>query len=322
MARVRLVHWRASEAAALLATLGAAGHAVDYDEDAASAGFRAIFTWPPDVFAIDLSRLPSHGREVAIFFRGQKATRHIPIVFVGGAPEKVEAVRKVLPDAVYTVPGRLRSALREALARRPASPVVPAQMMARYASRSAAQKLGIREGTAAVLIDPPRNYAGVIGELPVGAALEEGPAVGCPVTLWFVHDGADCREAMPGMRKLAVRTKLWILWRKGSGVTQQFLRESAAAVDWLITRSARWMRRGARCCLRGGRRIDRVLRWPAAGVSAGKAARAPASALRSKNVVVLRRCHDRFPGRGFSVTFGDDAASKCGSLPISLVLQR
>jgi catechol 2,3-dioxygenase-like lactoylglutathione lyase family enzyme len=26
------------------------------------------------------------------------------------------------------------------------------------------------------------------------------------------------------MRKLAARTKLWILWRKGSGVTQQFLR--------------------------------------------------------------------------------------------------
>jgi hypothetical protein len=32
------------------------------------------------------------------------------------------------------------------------------------------------------------------------------------------------------MRKLAGRTKLWILWRKGSGVTQPFLRESAAAV--------------------------------------------------------------------------------------------
>jgi CheY-like chemotaxis protein len=230
MPRIRLIHWKAGEAAPLLEALRAAGYVVDYDEDVASEGFRAIRTSPPDAFAIDLSRLPAQGREVATFFRRQKATRHIPIVFVGGAPEKVEATRKVLPDAVYTVPGRLRSALRAALAIRPTNPVVPTQMMERYASRSAAQKLGIREGTAAALIDPPRNYASVIGGLPVGAALEEGPAAGCPVTLWFVHDGAECREALPGMRKLAARTKFWILWRKGSGVTQQFLRESAAAV--------------------------------------------------------------------------------------------
>lgn len=104
---------------------------------------------PPDAFVIDLSRMPSHGREVAAFFRGQKATRHIPIVFVGGAPEKVEAIRKLLPDARYTTSGRLPSTLRAALANRPASPVVPAQMMARYTSRSAAQKLGIREGATA-----------------------------------------------------------------------------------------------------------------------------------------------------------------------------
>jgi len=203
---------------------------VDYDEKVASDGFRAIRESPPDAFVIDLSRLPSHGREVATFFRGRKPTRHIPIVFVGGAPEKVEAMRKLLPDAVYTAPERLRSALRAALANRPASPVVPPQMMARYASRSAAQKLGIREGATAALIDPPRNYTSVIGELPAGAALEETPATACPITLWFVHEAAACREALPGMRTLAASTKLWILWRKGSGVTQPFLRESAAAV--------------------------------------------------------------------------------------------
>jgi DNA-binding NarL/FixJ family response regulator len=230
MPRVRLVHWKASEAAALLAALRAAGHEVDYDEGLASDGFRAIRKSPPDAFVIDLSRLPSHGREAATFFRGQKTTRHIPIVFVGGAPEKVEAIRKVLPDAMYTAPERLASALLTALAERPASPVVPAQMMARYTSRSAAQKLGIREGSTAALIDPPRNYASVIGELPAGAALEETPEVRCPITLWFVDHAAACRASLPHMRQIAGRTKLWILWRKGSDVTQAFLRESAAAV--------------------------------------------------------------------------------------------
>lgn len=230
MPRVRLIHWKAGEAAPLLAALRTAGHVVDYDEKLSYDGFRAIRESPPDVFAIDLSCLASHGREVAAFFRGQKATRHIPIVFVGGAPEKVEAIRKLLPDAVYTASGRVRSALREALAHPPASPTVPPQMMARYAARTAAQKLGIREGSTAALVDPPRNYAQVIGELPDGAALDEAPAAACPITLWFVHDAAGCRDALPGMRNLAGRTKLWILWRKGSGVTQPFLRECAAAV--------------------------------------------------------------------------------------------
>jgi DNA-binding NarL/FixJ family response regulator len=232
--RVRLIHWKADEAAALLANLRIAGHTVDYDEKLSSGQFRAIRETPPDAFVIDLSRLPSHGREVATFLRGQKVTRHIPIVFVGGPPEKVAAIRKLLPDAVYTAPERLQSALRTALANRPTSPVVPPQMMARYASRSAAQKLGIREGSTAALIDPPRNYVSVIGELPARATLEEMPreaaAATCPLALWFVRDIAELQAGLPGLRKLAARTKLWILWRKGSNVTQPFLRESTAAV--------------------------------------------------------------------------------------------
>jgi hypothetical protein len=199
------------------------------------AMFRNIRESPPDVFVIDLARRPSHRREVATFLRGQKATRDIPIVFVDGAPEKVAAIRSLLPDAVYAPAARVRSAVREALAHRPASPVVPTQMMERYASRTAAQKLGIRAGSAAALIDPPRNYASVIGELPAGATLEEAAGTGCPVTLWFVTDTGVLHAALPGMRKLAGRTKLWILWPKraagkSSGITQPFLRESAAAV--------------------------------------------------------------------------------------------
>ncbi|HUE05047.1 MAG TPA: hypothetical protein VMR62_36200 [Bryobacteraceae bacterium] len=207
---------------------------MEYDEKLDSNAFRGIRASPPDAFVIDLSRLPSHGREVATFVRGQKATRHIPIVFVGGAPEKVEAVRRVLPDAVYSTPAGVRTALRAALAHRLASPVVPDQMMARYNSRSAAQKLGIRAGLTAALIGPPRNFARVIGELPASAVfeevLDEAPAAAGPITLWFVEDAAACQAGLRRMRKLAARTKLWILWRKGSSVTQPYLRQSAAAV--------------------------------------------------------------------------------------------
>jgi len=228
--RLRVIHWKAPEAKPLLEDLRAAGYVVEYDERLHPEGLSAVRRSPPDAFVIDLSRLPSQGREVAIFLRGRKATRHIPIVFVGGEPEKVAAIRKVLPDAVYTLGTQVCSALREALARRPANPVVPVQMMARYAARTTAQKLGIGAGNTVALREPPPNYASVLGELPAGARLEETPGGVCDVTLWFVGDAAGCREALPAMRRLAARTKLWVLWRKGSEITQQFLRESAAAV--------------------------------------------------------------------------------------------
>lgn len=223
--RVRLIHWKAEEARGLVDTLRAAGHTVDYDEQLHPEGFRAMRQAPPDIFVIDLSRLPSHGREVATFLRGQKTTRHVPLVFVDGEQEKVGRIRKVLPDAVYTESKRLRAALREALANRPGAPVVPAQMMDRYASRTAAQKLGIGEGATVSAIDPPRSVAG----LP-GVQLDETPGTPGDITLWFVHDAGALREALPAIRTRAASSKLWIVWRKGSDVTQPFLRESAAAV--------------------------------------------------------------------------------------------
>ena len=229
MPRVRLFHWKANEATRLLDALQAAGHTVDYDERFGPRIFAAIRQSPPDAVVLDLSRLPSHGREVAVFLRGQKATRGLPMVFVDGDAAKVAAIRQLLPDAAYTTAPRLRSALRDALRNPPATPVVPAQMMDRYRSRTAAQKLGIRENSTVALIDPPRNFAGVIGALPPGAAFDEGGVLS-PVTLWFVRDVDDCREALPRMRKIAARTKLWIVWQKGGAVTQPFLRASAAAV--------------------------------------------------------------------------------------------
>src|SRR5580658_2705896 len=127
--RIRLFHWRAEEAKPLLTLLKAAGYSVDYKEPVSS--YREVRSSPPDAIVIDLSRLPSQGREVAVFLRGSKATRNVPIVFVGGEPDKIERVRRVLPDAAYTSASRLRSTLRAAIANPPADPVKPAQMMDR-----------------------------------------------------------------------------------------------------------------------------------------------------------------------------------------------
>jgi CheY-like chemotaxis protein len=236
MARIRVVHWKSTEAGPLLETLRSAGYKVEYDAKLIFPGsLRAWRQSPPDAFVIDLSRLPAHGREVAIALRGSKATWRIPIVFVGGVPEKVEAVCKWLPDAVYTSNTRIRSSLRRALAHPPVVRVRPAQMMDRFGGRTAAQKLGIREGASVALIDPPRDFARVLGEVPPGVTFQESGEE-CKLTLWFVYDPEVYLNALPRMRNIAGRTRLWVLWKKqaaskgSSAITQNFLRESAIAI--------------------------------------------------------------------------------------------
>src|SRR5690348_15008597 len=116
MLRVRLFHWKASEAAALIKLLRSEGYAVDYQGEPANGSFRSLRESPPAAAVIDLTRMPSHGRYVAAAIRGSKSTRHIPIVFVDGQPEKVERVRRDLPDAIYTTTKRLAAALKRAKA--------------------------------------------------------------------------------------------------------------------------------------------------------------------------------------------------------------
>jgi len=231
--RVRLIHWKAAEAGPLLESLRAAGYQVDYEERPDYHLSQAIRAEQPAAVVIDLSRMPSHGREAGTFLRGSKATRNIPIVFVNGLPEKVEAVREKLPDAVYTTTARIAQAVKKAIAEAPANPVTPPQMMERYGARSAAQKLGIKPGARVAVIDAPRDYAAVVGALPEGASFVEQVGRRSEVTLWFVRDPASYQEALPGMRARAADGKLWILWRKGrkqNDLSLQAIRELAIAV--------------------------------------------------------------------------------------------
>ena len=184
---------------------------------------------------IDLSRLPSHGRAVAAWLRGSKSTRQIPIVFVGGDASKVDALKKEIPDAVFTTLPHAVLAVRKAVeSPRNLNPVTPAQMMA--STRSTAQKLGIAAGTRVRLIDPPSNYENVLGELPEGVQFHEDGA--CPVTLWFVRERGEFAAGLARRRGLAVGSKFWIVWKKGqANFNGNAVRQTALAmglVDYKI----------------------------------------------------------------------------------------
>jgi CheY-like chemotaxis protein len=241
MARIRLMHSRAAEAARYIDALRAAGLKVEYDEKLSLALLKRFRESPPDAFVIDLSRLPSHGREVAITLRQSPRTRQVPIVFCDGDEEKVEKVRAVLPDASYCTLAKLPAAVRKAMANRPANPVKPLQMMDRYAGRTAAQKLGVKPSSTLALIDAPRDALQAMGELPEGVEILDG-AGAADVTLCFVRDAHSLLDMLSKVRKLAKRSKLWILWRKGGAaargdVTEPVLRQTAndlGLVDYKI----------------------------------------------------------------------------------------
>src|SRR5579859_4401529 len=108
--RVRVIHWKEEEAGPLLEACRAGGFQVDYDPVTLTAQFRLIKQTMPDVVVIDLSRMPSHGREVGRAMRRLKYSRHIPIVYAGGDPEKVEAIRSLLPDVTFTTLKRVAAA--------------------------------------------------------------------------------------------------------------------------------------------------------------------------------------------------------------------
>jgi hypothetical protein len=235
--RLRVVHWNAKEAEPLLESLRAAGHSVELTSSIGSGIMKYLRAAPPEAVVIDLSRQPSHGREVGAAIRNGKTIKHLPILYVDGDPEKVAGIRTVLPDAVYTTRARVIAELKRA--KPVANPVRPTPMMERFGNRTTAQKLGIGKGMRVAVLDPPADYERAIGALPEGAVLEENPREVLRLTLWFTHDPDSFLARMRRMRALAAQSRLWILWRKNKvdGLDGGFIRVAgidAGLVDYKI----------------------------------------------------------------------------------------
>src|SRR4030095_3370229 len=77
MRRICLIHWKAEEAEEKIAKLRAAGYEVDCPEMKPGA-LRDWRNNPPSAFVIDLSRMPSQGRDVAVALRVYKTTPTLP----------------------------------------------------------------------------------------------------------------------------------------------------------------------------------------------------------------------------------------------------
>jgi len=216
MSRVLLIHWNATEAAERVARLRKAGYEADFHADQDGAGFRAIRDAPPDAFVIDLSRVPSHGRDLGVWLRQQKSTRTVPLVFVGGNPDKVERVKKLLPDAVFTEWSCLRSALRRALQNPPTDPAVP-NIMQGYSGTPLPKKLRIKEGSTVALLGAPPDFEGTLGDLPADVSIRRQARGKNDIVLLFAKSRAEMvRRFDAAERAMAAGGGMWIAWQKRS----------------------------------------------------------------------------------------------------------
>ena len=238
MLRLQLIHWNSAEAQARAATLQAAGYAVAYDLADSMALLQQLRNDPPAAIVIDLTRQPSHGRDMALALRGYRDTRNVPLVLVEGDPQKVERIRELLPDATYTTWSRIRSALKRAIAHPPAAPIVPRSRMEGYAGKPLAVKLGMRAGLTVDLQGAPAGFRELLGELPAGVSVRDGVQAGCDLALWFVRSRGDLQSGMDGMAARLGDRPLWIIWPKqGSALagdlTQQDVRQAGLAAGWV-----------------------------------------------------------------------------------------
>src|SRR5262245_52974041 len=166
MSVVRLVCWKEDLAQERSRILKQAGIPVDASPLIPGGGVGQLRAISPAAVLIDLDRLPSHGREVAVAMRQSKATRHIPIVFAGGAEQKVTRIRQELPDAFFTDWKGVVPALKKAIKNPPTQPVQPLSHMQRYAGASLVKKLGFTPGMKAALLGAPEEFVEQLGELP------------------------------------------------------------------------------------------------------------------------------------------------------------
>jgi len=249
MKRVQLLHWKAAEAHEKLMHLCSAGFDASMVPTEIPVAFKQLRENPPDAVVIDLSRLPSAGRDVALSLRTYKSTRHVPLVFVGGEPEKVARIKQLLPDATYTGWDDIRSSLSRAMVSPLSEPVVPESRLVGYAGVPLPKKLGVKKGSVVSLVDAPPGFERTLGRLPESVIVHSVAVSKADVTVWFVRSRTGLENNIRRMTPLASKGGLWIAWpKKGSGETtdlsQPVVRRAgldAGIVDFKISSfDAKW----------------------------------------------------------------------------------
>lgn len=231
--RVRLIHWNETEAHDCVVRLREVGYKPEFDPFTREI-LKAINKDPPDVIVIDLSRLPSQGRDIGFNLRKSKSTRRVPIVFCSGVPQKVARIQSHFPDAVFCDWDTIQNAIEQAVSNPPVNPNLPESVFEAYKGTPLPKKLGIKTNSKVLLINPPEDIESILGKMPDGVRLTQDQNHSVDLTLWFIRSNEELLRELEDMVSYAGGGGLWIIWpKKSSGVksdlSQQLVR--AAGLD-------------------------------------------------------------------------------------------
>jgi hypothetical protein len=243
MDRIRFVHWNKAEAKAKAENIQAFGYDVDCEPFDGPPTLRKMREHPPAAVVIDLSKSPSRGRDVGVALWHYASTRHVPLVFVEGDAQKVERIKELLPDAVYTTWNRIRGSLKRAIADPPKDPVRPKSLLEGYAGTPLPKKLGIKTDTVVALVSSPKEFERTLGPLPKGVTLRKQARGQNDLIVWFTISRRDLEGQIKSIVDvLKEKGGLWIAWPKrasggASDLTQNLVRQVGLAsglVDYKV----------------------------------------------------------------------------------------
>jgi CheY-like chemotaxis protein len=215
---VRLICWDEAVARERAASLAGSGYRVESARLSPSGMIGQFKKLAPAAVLVDLDRLPSHGHAVATVLRQSPSTRYIPIVFAGGAPEKLDRIRKELPDAVIVAWKNVCPALKKAIANPPLNPAKPVSHMQRYQGSPLVTKLGLKPNQKLAVIAAPEGFEEAVGEWPEGIDVQPRLGASTELAIWFVRSAREMTAVADHLGiHLRKGVSAWICYPKQSG---------------------------------------------------------------------------------------------------------
>lgn len=233
--RLCLIVWNEKERQERISNLSLEGNEVLGGIIAGPQFTKTLETAKPDAVVIDLSRLPSQGRDLAVMIRARAGTRQIPIVFVEGAEEKVAAIRGLLPDAEFTTWAELTPALTRVVDSNEKVFLSQSSVFAAYSQKPLAAKLGIKPGHRVCLIGETDDLLGDPKNLPAMVEISNDILDDADLYLLCLRSKTELSSKLALITTMVKKSPTWVGWPKKtanikSDLNQSIVREQCMAV--------------------------------------------------------------------------------------------
>jgi hypothetical protein len=195
----------------------------------------------PAALVFDLDKLPSKSREIALVLRSSKSARHIPLLFAGGLPEKMERIRSENPDATYTTWPEAPKALASLLKHPPSAPAITPPRD--FSTTPLLKKLGVGDNMQVALIAAPDGFEELLGDIPASTTLLARITPKTNLALCFVRSLEDLAATLDLLTlRLPSQASVWLVHPKRTSrhhvdFNQNHVRDAALAtglVDYKV----------------------------------------------------------------------------------------